>query len=102
METEKLTTIEITDFNPYLNQVLNIGFSEEVTLPALLLEVTHLSGYSPLARSPFSIVLRTEQKTAYYQQGIYTIQHPAKGNMAVFLVPLGMDKEGMKYEAVFS
>jgi hypothetical protein len=102
METKELTTIEITDFDPYLNQVFDIGFSEEVTLTAQLLEVTHLGGYSPLARSPFSIVLRTEQKSAYYQQGIYTIQHPVKGNMAIFLVPLGMDKEGMKYEAVFS
>jgi hypothetical protein len=47
-------------------------------------------------------VLRTTQTTGYYQQGIYIIYHPSKGEIYTFLVPLGLDKEGMKYEAVFS
>ncbi|WP_394995943.1 DUF6916 family protein [Emticicia sp.] len=102
METQELKHVLDTDFAPYLNQKLNIGFSQEITLSAELIAVTKLGGYSPLERNPFSIVLRTEQKTEYYQQGTYIIQHPSKGEMLIFLVPLGLDKEGMKYEAIFS
>ena len=102
METQELKHVSVTDFAPYLNQKLNIGFSQEITLSAELIAVTQLGGYSPLERTPFSIVLRTEQKTEYYQQGTYIIQHPSKGEMLIFLVPLGLDKEGMKYEAIFS
>lgn len=102
METEELKHVSASDFVPYQNQKINIEFSQEIILPAELVEITQLGGYSPLERIPFSIVLRTEQKTEYYKQGTYIIQHPSKGEMLIFLVPLGLDKEGMKYEAIFS
>ena len=102
METQELKHVSVNDFTPYLNLKLNIGFSQEITLPAELIAVTQLGGYSPLERTPFSIVLRTEQKTEYYQQGTYIIKHPSQGEMLIFLVPLGFDRDGMKYEAVFS
>ncbi len=102
METKTTDKIEIADFKGLLNQQVDIRFSNEVILPAKLIEVTTLGGYSPLERNPFSITVRTEQKTEYYQQGTYIMQHPNMGQIYIFFVPLGMDKEGMKYEAVFS
>jgi hypothetical protein len=90
------------DFNTFLNKLFTIRISDEVLLDAELIEITKLNNYSSLERSPFSIVFRTEQKNEYYQQGIFTIVHPQKGNLELFLSPLGFDSVGMKYEAVFS
>jgi hypothetical protein len=90
------------DFNTFLNKLFTIRISDEVLLDAELIEITKLNNYSSLERSPFSIVFRTEQKNEYYQQGIFTILHPQKGNLELFLSPLGFDSVGMKYEAVFS
>jgi hypothetical protein len=94
--------LSLNDFNTYLNKVFTIRISDEVLLDAELIELTKLNNYSPLERSPFSIVFRTEQKNEYYQQGIFTVVHPQKGNLELFLSPLGFDSVGMKYEAVFS
>lgn len=97
-----IALLTLNDFDPHLNKVFTIRISDEVLLDAELIEVTKLNNYSPLQRSPFSIVFRTEQKNEYYQQGIFTIVHPQKGNLELFLSPLGFDSVGMKYEAVFS
>lgn len=97
-----IALLTLDDFNPLLNKVFTIRISDEVLLDAELIELTKLNNYSPLERSPFSIVFRTEQKNEYYQQGIFTIVHPKKGNLELFLSPLGFDSVGMKYEAVFS
>ncbi|MBA4317175.1 MAG: hypothetical protein C0412_02135 [Flavobacterium sp.] len=97
-----IALLTLDDFNPLLNKVFTIRISDEVLLDAELIELTKLNNYSPLERSPFSMVFRTEQKNEYYQQGIFTIVHPQKGNLELFLSPLGFDSVGMKYEAVFS
>ncbi|MCD0464383.1 hypothetical protein [Flavobacterium sp. ENC] len=97
-----IALLTLNDFNAFLNKVFMIRISDEIHLDAELVELTKLNNYSSLEREPFSIVFRTEQKTEYYQQGIFTIVHPQKGNLDLFLSPLGFDSVGMKYEAIFS
>ncbi|MBX9806974.1 MAG: hypothetical protein K2X95_04165 [Flavobacteriaceae bacterium] len=97
-----IALLSSNDFNTFLNKLFTIRISDEIQLDAELIEITKLNNYSPLERSPFSIVFRTEQKNEYYQQGIFIIVHPQKGNLELFLSPLGFDNVGMKYEAVFS
>ena len=94
--------LHVSDFAPWLNQTFPIRFTQEVTLPAELIQVNEVDGYSPIERKPFSIVFRTEQTAEYYQQAVCILQHPEKGELALFLVPLGLDSQGMRYEAVFS
>jgi len=94
--------IQITDFQPYLNEKMMLKWSEEYVFLADLIQVRAVETYTPIERPPFSIVLRTEQKTQYFEQGICILQHPEKGDLHLFLVPLGLDEVGMKYEAVFS
>jgi hypothetical protein len=36
------------------------------------------------------------------QQGTYALQHEAMGTLNLFLVPIGNDERGIKYEAVFN
>lgn len=97
-----IALLTLNDFNAFLNKIFTIQISDEIQLNAQLVELTPLNNYSSLERKPFSIVFRTEQKTEYYQQGIFTIVHPQKGNLDLFLSPLGFDSVGMKYEAIFS
>ena len=97
-----IALLTLNDFDPHLNKIFKIRISDEIQLDAELIEVTKLNNYSPLERSPFSIVFQKKKKNEYYQQGIFTIIHPQKGNLELFLSPLGFDSVGMKYEAVFS
>jgi hypothetical protein len=102
MMFDDLSLIKAEDFRSYLNTVLNIRFEEGLTLPAELIGITELENINKLQRQPFSILFRTGQKDGFYSQAIYTIEHPLKGDLQIFLVPLGPDGRGMKYEAVFS
>lgn len=98
-----LDSIQITDFQPYLHQTLPIRFRlPDATLQAELIEVSNLVSHPGSPRSPFSIIFRTSQQGAYYQQAIYTLVHPEKGELDIFLVPLGADEKGMRYQAVFN
>lgn len=96
---EKLT---VADFQPYINQTFSIRFTPEVTLPAELISVETWGSETDKYRQPFTLTFRTAQKTEFYPQSIFTLVHPTAGDLAVFFVPIGLDSEGMRYEAVFS
>jgi hypothetical protein len=89
-------------FQPLLQQDFCIRFTSEIYTAAQLEQVLEWNGHSELERKPFSILLQTDQKTTYYPQAIYTVEHPALGPLAIFLVPVGVKGRGMQYEAVFS
>lgn len=92
----------LTDFIPWLHHNFNIQFTPDSSMSAVLINVTEVKSYSPVERTPFSIIFRTKQKTEYFPQGLCILQHPEKGDIELFLVPLGFDEEGMRYEAVFA
>lgn len=56
----------------------------------------------PGGRVPFSLTFRSSRKDVYFPQGCRSLHHPALGRAEVFLVPIGPDESGMRYEAVFS
>ena len=97
-----LDQLQASDFSPWLNQTLQIRFSTEVSLPAELVQVRDVESYSPLERKPFAIVVRTDQKTHYFQQTVGVLEHPEKGDLTIFFVPVGFDGTGVLYEAVFA
>lgn len=97
-----LDQLQASDFSPLLNQTLTLRFSPEVSLPAELLQVRETESFTPIERKPFVIVVRTDQKTHYYEQTICVLEHPEKGDLALFFVPVGFDGQGMLYEAVFA
>jgi len=49
----------------------------------------------------FSLIF-TAPAGAPLHQGSYAVEHPALGNLPLFLVPIAGDAEGVTYEAVFS
>lgn len=50
---------------------------------------------------PFSLVFRS-RGPAGLPQRIYRVEHPRLGVLDLFLVPLGPDDVGMRFEAVFN
>ena len=97
-----LDQLQASDFSPWLHQQLPIRFTREETLAAELIQVREVPSYTELERKPFAIVVRTQQKTHYYEQAICVLEHPQKGELELFFVPVGFDGQGMLYEAVFA
>jgi hypothetical protein len=52
-------------------------------------------------REQFSLVFR-EPSGVVLPQMIYRVEHDELGAFELFLVPIGPDAEGMRYEAVFT
>jgi hypothetical protein len=62
----------------------------------------HSTGNSAASgRKPFSIIFRGPLDPPL-SQAIYPLAHPGLGELEIFLVPVGADESGMRYEAVFS
>lgn len=89
-------------FTPLLGATFEIADASG-SLPAVLVEARDLrevQGTGRLSRQ-FSLVWRGPPG-ARLDQRIYTVSHPTLGAMELFLVSIGPDAEGMRYEAVFT
>ena len=53
-------------------------------------------------RLPFSLILRAGTGERYWPQGTYVFVHPRHGELELFMVPIGPDEQGMRYEISFS
>lgn len=54
-----------------------------------------------LREAPFSLILRGP-RTPLLAQATYAVQHPRHGRIDLFLVPLGQDANGTRYEVTFN
>lgn len=93
-------------FEAHLGSSFYIHHDSGLPLTVKLIEATPLttSGEArsvPTKREPCSIIFRGPLEPVLPQQ-IYRIQHDSLGRMDLFLVPVGPDEEGMRYEAVFN
>jgi hypothetical protein len=50
---------------------------------------------------PFSLTFRGP-KESFLPQRTYRVEHPALGSLDIFIVPIGLDPSGYRYEAVFN
>lgn len=97
----------VSTFAPHLGDTFRIYSDSGSSLQVELIEATELgqgSGHgpgSPPGRTPFSIVFRGPPE-GFLPQRIYRIEHDGIGSFDLFLVPIGPDGEGMRYEAVFT
>jgi hypothetical protein len=96
-----LSKITIEDFQKYKGHHFTIRFTPEVELSAELMEISELKQYSKTERIPFSVIFRTGQKNEYYPQATFILIDPESGEMPLFMVPIGPDQNGMRYEAIF-
>ena len=94
--------LQSRDFTPYLNGEFQIHVENLEPIEAELIEVSELGSSAFDERRPFSIILRTRQTDSYLVQAIYQVEHEKMGSLDLFLVPLGPDEAGVRYEAVFT
>ena len=52
-------------------------------------------------RAPFRLIFRGPRE-AFFSQGILALEHAELGRLEIFLVPIGPDAQGMRYEAIFT
>src|SRR5262245_53099009 len=109
-----LNELTSADFAPHLHTTfqLSLGPWDQPHDPAAhgamlaleLIEITDLgtdAAVAPAQRRPFSLIFR-QPEGAYLPQRIYSIEHAALGQLDLFLVPIGPDQRGMRYEAIFT
>jgi hypothetical protein len=103
----QLASLSYAHFAPRLHQQFLIRPESGAPIKTELISVTEL-GHRPTAKkgaarqSGFSIILRGPQSDTYLPQHIYSVEHGRLGKHKIFLVPIGPDEHGMRYEAVFN
>lgn len=105
-----LDKLTIDDFSSHLNRTFRISLphagedtAEAVRLEAELVEVTRLPARKDEEdkRAPFSVIFRGPREPVLPQQ-IYALESDRLETVELFLVPLGPDRNGMLYEAIFT
>ncbi len=100
-----LETFTVATFAPHLRGTFRISVDAARYLDVTLIEATDLSsgsGGKTVGRGrPFSIVFRGPRDILLPQQ-IYRVEHDDIGTFDLFLVPIGPDGDGLRYEAVFN
>ena len=84
----------------------DVASGEGSDVPVVLVEATEGTeqggpGPGGEERLQFSLVFRAPA-SQLWPQGIYTLAHEELGELELFLVPLGADAEGVRYEAAFA
>lgn len=94
------------DFAGREGEGFDVTVGKAPAVPLVLAEATE--GTQPGGRGPegqerlqFSLVFRGPEGSAL-PQGIYRLSHAELGELDLFLVPIGRDAEGTRYEAAFA
>jgi hypothetical protein len=96
-----LETFTIDTFSGRLGQTFTVRLGDHGAFETQLVAATSLGPPPPEGRGPFSLVFRGPSDVLVPQR-IYRVEHAELGAFELFLVPIGPDREGMRYEAVFT
>jgi hypothetical protein len=95
---------DIAAFQPLVGQTFQMRVGSERWIDVQLVELEDL-GRRKLPDgselSCFSLLFRSGMAD-HVPQAIYAMRHPTLGALDVFLVPIGPDAVGMRYQAVFN
>lgn len=97
-----LSELTHESFAKELGTSFQLDYGPEAPLRLELIEATPGKQNSVGARRvPFSLLFRGPQQPVLPQK-IYPLEHERLGRLEIFIVPLGPDGEGMRYEAIFT
>jgi len=97
-----MSELVFEDFEAHVGA--NFTLDEEPFPPLqLVLETAKLLPQrdSPASRPAFTLLFRCADPRILPQQ-IYRIAHQEMGSVSLFLVPVGQDEAGVKYESLFN
>ena len=90
-------------FDTITDKTFDIAFQPETTLKSELIEIKSINS-STLKKGqsePFSLVFEIPGDSIY-DQNTYLIKNSEMDEFYLFLVPIGADEKGVRYEAVFT
>lgn len=101
-----LGEVTVSVFGEHIGTAFRVHPESGGTLNIELIEATSLTSRTvatraPARREPFSLLFRGPAEPALPQR-IYSFEHDTLGRFELFLVPIGPDEKGMRYEAVFN
>ena len=103
---DELPWLTVDQFGGRVGEVFEVHGDGPEPVPMLLAEVE--SGDAAGGRSPsgaerrqFSLLFRGPVDCEF-PQAIYRLEHDELGRLDLFLVPLGPDADGSRFEAVFA
>lgn len=102
METYDLSQITAAEFKALTGEPVVIHFAQNFSLPSAIVAVDELNGYTPLERTSFSVEFQTTGDHRVVAQGVFRVVLPNGKYLDIFLVPIGQDPLGTRYEAIFS
>ena len=89
------------DFQACLNQTFQLvegDYSDELQL----IQVDRLNDSKAMGgREAFSVLFQSRQPDVVPQQS-YRLKNKQLGELQLFIVPVGQDESGVRYEAIFS
>jgi hypothetical protein len=88
--------LTVDDFAPHLHTRFRVLEPEGFEL-----ELAEVEDRSNAQLEQFSLVF-TGAPSPWLPQGVYRLAHPQMQECELFLVPVGPDAAGMRYQAVFS
>lgn len=86
-------------FAAQLNTTFRVSFPDSGIVELRFYEV--VSGHSTPTQEQFSLFFHGPKETNL-GQGTFALEHDQLGAFPLFLVPIGPDTEGMRYQAVFN
>jgi len=94
------STLTAADFENLPDHRMTLAHGEQ-RLTLDVVEVRRLHAHAH-ANEPFAITLRDTGARQSLRQGNYRYEHPVRGALDLFTVPLGPDGKGMVYEITFN
>jgi hypothetical protein len=93
----------IDRFLPHVGEVFHVMVGDVQEMPVLLSEISRLAteGSRRRTREPFSLIFHAPPGSQLEQQ-IYRIERPGLEPFECFLVPIGPDQFGMRFEAIYT
>ena len=95
-----LEGLTVESFAPAVGDAFAVHGATPAPLRLELAEARPLGPAPPGGRAPFSLVFRGPADPVLAQR-IYRLEHAGLGTLEIFLVPVGRDAAGTRYEAVF-
>ena len=96
-----LSALTVDDFAATVETPYALDLGAAGTVDVVLRSATAATATTGAPREPFSLLF-VGPADPLLPQATYLLTHPALGELPVFLVPVGQDADGVRYEAVFA
>ena len=95
-----MDSLALSDFVEDVHRIFRVAVGPE-RLRLELTEAASLPASAGAPRAPFSLTFRGPAQPLL-PQGTYEFDHPRLGPLAIFIVPIGAESDGVLYQAIFA